>query len=95
MESLSVRYRTLCDWDDETGFVTLLEPGDRIIIRYTTLMFRGGLVWNATDRWALRTRFMLAIHPFMLLGLDDRIPYPSDGGSAFLLYLPVGVTYRF
>ncbi|TVQ26379.1 MAG: hypothetical protein EA382_05540 [Spirochaetaceae bacterium] len=83
------------DWDDSDDFVVYLEPGEEATFRYTTLMFRGGLTWNATDRWALRTRFMLAIHPLMLLGQEDRIPYPSDGGSAFLLYLPVGVMFRF
>ncbi len=83
------------DWEEGTGFVAFLEPGEESTFRYSTLMFRGGLAWNATDRWALRTRFLLAIHPLMLVGQEERIAYPSDSGSAFMLYLPIGLMYRF
>ena len=80
--------------DSSSGFVPFLDPGQTKTVLYTTLQLQGGISYNLSPKWSVRTRFSLNIYPPMLIGVDSWRWYPNSGNSAFFSYFAIGATYR-
>ena len=80
--------------DGPGGFVPFLDPGQTRTVLFTTLLLYGGVSYNLSPQWSIRTRFSLNIYPLMLIGLDQWGWYPNRGNSAFFTYFALGANYR-
>lgn len=80
--------------DSSSGFAPFLDPGQTKTILFTTLLLQGGVSYNLSTQWSVRTRFSLSMYPLMLIGLDSVNWYPNSGNAAFFTYFSLGATFR-
>ncbi|MCK4543149.1 MAG: hypothetical protein KAU17_13025 [Spirochaetales bacterium] len=83
----------IVDSRDETT-ITFLEPGQTKVILYSLLHLSASLSWNITEKYSLKTRLGLFVHPTMLMGGNIPLPYPEQGNGMFFSYFALGFAYR-